>query len=97
MKHLMFLLLTFSAPASAQTVWTSTSTIGVATCESGGEKWQERGSICHADSAFRDSRGLTSQGGVSVTSRVLKCRDGYQPVLRQSGQPACARDVVDAE
>lgn len=97
MKYLIFLLLAFSAPASAQTAWTSTSTIGVATCEAGGEKWLERGSVCHADRAFRDSHGLTSQGGASVTGRVMRCRDGYLPVLRQSGHPACARDVVDAE
>lgn len=36
--------------------------------------------------------------GVTITNTPMpKCPDSYQLVLRGSGQPACARDVIDPQ
>lgn len=100
MKRLVVLLV-LAAPANAQTSWTSRSEYS--NCFADGLYWMERGFICHANPPDRKSvsvvgNGALSSDGTSITSTSMpKCPDGYSPILRSSGNPACARDIIDVE
>ncbi len=59
--------------------------------------------VCMIDDAVNrnpitpEPRFVVPNTGVTVTSRPLTCPAGYQAVFRIGGQPACARDVIDAK
>lgn len=82
-------------PAHAQTAWTNATGLNTtSTCSANGETWEEMGTVCHADKIFRQL-SVSAVSSLVTSSSMPKCPDGYLPVLRSSGSPACARDIID--
>lgn len=97
------ILLALAAPASAaETTWTTTQP-GYSNCCADGSCWMEHGSLCHSNPTDRVPLSLGGNGiitgmGTSITNTPTpKCPDGYSLVLRSSGSPACARDIIDPQ
>jgi hypothetical protein len=93
MKTLLIFLL-LSVPASAQTIWTSTTT-GYSNCCAEGACWMERGSMCHSNPNDRVSPSAIGSGIVTVTnSPAPKCEDGWS-LVSDGSRPMCARDLKE--
>lgn len=52
--------------------------------------------VCMIDDAVNRNT-ITPEKRFFVPSTGITCPAGYQPSFRLDGQPACARDVIDAK
>lgn len=69
LKNLLTLLIAFSSPAVAQTVWTNSAGLHtVSTCSANGETWEELGEMCHYEKIFRLS---PSSNIASMTTSMI--------------------------